>query len=350
MPSPEGAILIPHSHSFFPYNPAHLTSAISIFLNAIIFLSQYCIPCKVLGESHLLGRGKIPYSVNKFAFSRIPHNILGQIPDPKTPFQTFFVLVTILILSQILSTYSVKRKCPGFSLKNSYLDIVALVRVYGLSDLAIMESWGSVEIQQYDFSLLLDKDENIPTGEEVTDAQEDESLFEESKKSGYSKSEVDTLKLIKSAKLDEKPQIIHGEPFTDRKSTFQAHLAHVVTQDQVRQVLEELKQNRKINNATHNVMAYRIFIDDRNSYLHDCDDDGEAMAGSRLLHLLQILDVKNIIVIVTRWYGGILLGPDRFKHYNNCARDIMKVAGLVESSSDLKDSKSKGRFKVCKKH
>ncbi|CAH3155062.1 unnamed protein product [Porites lobata] len=195
-----------------------------------------------------------------------------------------------------------------------------------------------------------DKDENIPTGEEVTDAQEDETLFEESKKSDYSKSEVDTLKLIKSAKLDEKPQIIHGEPFTDRKSTFQAHLAHVVTQDQVRQVLEELKENRKINNATHNVMAYRIFIDDRNSYLHDCDDDGEAMAGSRLLHLLQILNVKNIVVIVTRWYGGILLGPDRFKHYNNCARDIMKVAGLVESSSDLKDSKSKGRFKVCKKH
>lgn len=184
----------------------------------------------------------------------------------------------------------------------------------------------------------------------MADAQEDETLFEESKKSDYSKSEVDTLKLIKSTKLDEKPQIIHGEPFTDRKSTFQAHLAHVVTQDQVRQVLEELKQNRKINNATHNVMAYRIFIDDRNSYLHDCDDDGEAVAGSRLLHLLQILDVKNIVVIVTRWYGGILLGPDRFKHYNNCARDIMKVAGLVESSSDLKDSKSKGKFKVCKKH
>lgn len=195
-----------------------------------------------------------------------------------------------------------------------------------------------------------DKDENIPKGEEMTDAQEDETLFEESKKSDYSKSEVDTLTLIKSAKLDEKPQIIHGEPFTDRKSTFQAHLAYVVTQDQVRQVLEELKQNRKINNATHNVMAYRIFIDDRNSYLHDCDDDGEAMAGSRLLHLLEILDVKNVVVIVTRWYGGILLGPDRFKHYNNCARDIMKVAGLVESSSDLKDSKSKGKFKVCKKH
>ena len=68
-------------------------------------------------------------------------------------------------------------------------------------------------MQQYDFFPLLDEGENMPTGEEVTDGQEDETLFEESKKSDFSKSEVDTLKLIKSAKLDEKPQIIHGHDF-----------------------------------------------------------------------------------------------------------------------------------------
>ena len=42
-----------------------------------------------------------------------------------------------------------------------------------------------------------------------------------------------------------------------------------------------------------------------------CDDDGETHAGGRMLHLLEILDATNVIVIVTRWYGGILLGPDR---------------------------------------
>lgn len=159
----------------------------------------------------------------------------------------------------------------------------------------------------------------------------------------------DSLKIFRNSESGSCPEILHGEPFTDRKSTFQAHLAHVVTSDQVKQVTEELKKNRKINNATHNVMAYRIFCEDRNSFLQDCDDDGEAAAGSRLLHLLQILNIKNIIVVVTRWYGGIHLGPDRFKHYNNCARGLMKVAGLVEISSDLKDSKSKSRFKI-KKH
>lgn len=159
----------------------------------------------------------------------------------------------------------------------------------------------------------------------------------------------DDLQLLWSTKSDSCPEIVHGDPFTDRKSTFQAHLAHVVTPDQVKQVLEELKKSRKINNATHNVMAYRIFCEQRNNFIQDCDDDGEAAAGSRLLHLLQILNVKNIIVIVTRWYGGIHLGPDRFKHYNNCARGLMKDAGLVEISPDLKDSKSKSRFKMIKK-
>lgn len=201
--------------------------------------------------------------------------------------------------------------------------------------------------------LPLGKEENL--GEKVLTAHSDENnevleLVGNSLEA-LTVSEVHTLKLLRSAKSDERPEIIHGEPFTDRKSTFQAHLAHVVSQEQVKQVLEELKENRKINNAAHNVMAYRIFCEDRNSFLQDCDDDGEAMAGSRLLHLLQILGARNIVVIVTRWYGGILLGPDRFKHYNNCARDVMKAAGLVDSRpSELKEPKSKSRFKGGKKH
>lgn len=96
-------------------------------------------------------------------------------------------------------------------------------------------------------------------------------------------------------------------------------------------------------------MAYRIFCKDRNCFLQDCDDDGEAAAGSRLLHLLQILNVRDVVVVVTRWYGGILLGPDRFKHYNNCARNLMKDAGLIDISPQFKESKLKSRFKPGKR-
>lgn len=45
----------------------------------------------------------------------------------------------------------------------------------------------------------------------------------------------------------------------------------------------------------------------------------------------QILDVHNVLVVVSRWYGGILLGPDRFKHINNCARNILVEYNYVHS-------------------
>lgn len=46
----------------------------------------------------------------------------------------------------------------------------------------------------------------------------------------------------------------------------------------------------------------------------------------------QILDVRNVMVVVSRWYGGILLGPDRFKHINNCARNILVEEGYAASA------------------
>ena len=39
------------------------------------------------------------------------------------------------------------------------------------------------------------------------------------------------------------------------------------------------------------------------------------------------MNVENVIVVVSRWYGGIHLGPDRFKHINNCTRQILEENG-----------------------
>lgn len=125
-------------------------------------------------------------------------------------------------------------------------------------------------------------------------------------------------------------EIIHGEAVTDRKSAFQAHVAQVDCIEEVKEVVETLKSNKKIATAAHNIVAYRIVRS--NSVLQDCDDDGETHAGSRLLHLLQILDAKNVVVVVSRWFGGIQLGPDRFKHINNVARDTLDKSGFLPLS------------------
>ncbi|TNN42172.1 Protein IMPACT-B [Liparis tanakae] len=147
---------------------------------------------------------------------------------------------------------------------------------------------------------------------------------------------------------EEAPPIKHGDTITDRRSTFQPHLAAVVTPRQVKLFLGKLNENKKIASATHNVYAYRIYREDQNSFLQDCEDDGETAAGGRLLHLLQILDARNVAVVVSRWYGGVLLGPDRFKHINNCARTILVEEGYAASPEDAnragaKAKRSKGR-------
>ena len=55
----------------------------------------------------------------------------------------------------------------------------------------------------------------------------------------------------------------------------------------------------------------------------DNDDDGEHGAGSRLAHLLEMRNETKVLVVVSRWYGGIHLGPKRFVHISNVARDLL---------------------------
>uniref|UniRef100_A0A3B3UQH9 Impact RWD domain protein n=1 Tax=Poecilia latipinna TaxID=48699 RepID=A0A3B3UQH9_9TELE len=154
---------------------------------------------------------------------------------------------------------------------------------------------------------------------------------------------------LDQANDEEIPPIKHGSPITDRRSTFQPHLAPVVTPRQVKMVLEKLYENKKIASATHNIYAYRIYCEDKHSFLQDCEDDGETAAGGRLLHLLQILDVRDVMVVVSRWYGGILLGPDRFKHINNCARNILMDEGYVASTDEACKSGAKTKRSKSKK-
>lgn len=127
------------------------------------------------------------------------------------------------------------------------------------------------------------------------------------------------------------PEIVSGEPITDRKSTFQAHLARISSPQEANWVLDTLLQDKRIARATHNISAWRIVRQegDRRIVLADNDDDGEEAAGGRLAALLEIKDVSGVIVVVSRWWGGILLGPVRFQHINNCALRLMEQQGIV---------------------
>ncbi|CAI5468769.1 unnamed protein product [Closterium sp. Yama58-4] len=139
--------------------------------------------------------------------------------------------------------------------------------------------------------------------------------------------------------------IVHGVPFTEKRSTFQAHLAPVSSPADVAAVMDVLLANRKIAGATHNIMAYRIVTAGASgsAVIQDNDDDGEAAAGSRLMHLLQIVGAANVVVVVSRWFGGVLLGPDRFRHINNAARSLLVECGYVEQQQQQQKQQHKGK-------
>lgn len=123
---------------------------------------------------------------------------------------------------------------------------------------------------------------------------------------------------------------------TERKSVFLGRVAAVSSPEEARSFLRHfLATDKKAARATHNITAWRIKGPDGMSY-QDCDDDGETAAGGRLLHLMQLMDVWNVMVVVTRWYGGVLLGPDRFRIINSAARDALIVGGFATDGKKTK--------------
>lgn len=122
----------------------------------------------------------------------------------------------------------------------------------------------------------------------------------------------------------QKPILIRtGNPISDRKSKFVAHIARTKSVDAAKYMVEALKNNKKIASATHNMVAYRISDSDTGQAHEYRDDDGERGGGDRILTLLQRMEVINVTVVVTRWYGGVQLGQDRFKHITSCVKSLV---------------------------
>ena len=170
------------------------------------------------------------------------------------------------------------------------------------------------------------------------------------------------------ADLGPEPPWILSDVLTEKKSVFIARAAVVASPAQAKLFLRHLlASDKKVARATHNITAWRIKAasasassssapggggkhsqhqseasakDARAEAVYqDCDSDGETAAGGRLLHLLQLMDVWDVMVVVTRWYGGVLLGPDRFRFINQVARDAVVKGGWVKEDAGGKKKK-----------
>ena len=65
--------------------------------------------------------------------------------------------------------------------------------------------------------------------------------------------------------------------------------------------------------------------------------------------MLELGGWNDVIVVVSRWYGGIHLGPDRFRHINNAARTVLDDGGFVSSKNTGTGVSASGKAKKGKK-
>jgi putative IMPACT (imprinted ancient) family translation regulator len=86
--------------------------------------------------------------------------------------------------------------------------------------------------------------------------------------------------------------------------------------------LTDLKRTKKYAKATHNTWA--VVLSDGGAVKND---DGESGAGAVILKMLERAGLVDHIVVVTRWYGGVHLGGDRFAHVVTSVRAYLAALG-----------------------
>ncbi|GGF63772.1 hypothetical protein GCM10011402_14890 [Paracoccus acridae] len=109
---------------------------------------------------------------------------------------------------------------------------------------------------------------------------------------------------------------------SDRGSRYAVAGGPAATRAEAQALLAELKRNKRFAKATHNSWA-AILADGPVK-----DDDGEAGAGALILQMLERAELRDHVVIVTRWFGGKQLGGDRFRHVADAVRHYLRETGL----------------------
>ena len=124
------------------------------------------------------------------------------------------------------------------------------------------------------------------------------------------------------------------EELVEKKSKFIANIFHVESIEQADEKIKLIK--KKYYDAKHNCIAYRII--EKGQILEKSSDDGEpsGTAGGPMLNILQKQNSCNIVIIVTRYFGGILLGTGGLvRAYSDATQKVIQkseIYHLVEGT------------------
>lgn len=113
-----------------------------------------------------------------------------------------------------------------------------------------------------------------------------------------------------------------------QKSRFIGHLERVESEEEAQQFIQSIRKQHY--NATHNCYAYIIGDKDQ---IQKANDDGEpsGTAGIPMLEVLKKLQLKNVVVVVTRYFGGVKLGAGGLiRAYSSVTSETVQQIGIVK--------------------
>lgn len=116
--------------------------------------------------------------------------------------------------------------------------------------------------------------------------------------------------------------------FKDKGSKFLSFAYPIVTEDEVKPIVQELKKQH--HNARHHCYAYRLGYQGKT---YRANDDGEpsGTAGRPILGQLLSHNITNVLIVVVRYFGGTLLGVSGLINaYKNAANDAIANAQIEE--------------------
>ena len=120
----------------------------------------------------------------------------------------------------------------------------------------------------------------------------------------------------------------------EKKSRFITNIFYVESEQEAEQKIKEIR--KKYFDAKHHCFAYNIY--DENQIISRFSDDGEpsGTAGSPMLNILNAENIKNVVVIVTRYFGGILLGTGGLlRAYTGGLQDAISKTQIVNKDLGL---------------
>ena len=123
--------------------------------------------------------------------------------------------------------------------------------------------------------------------------------------------------------------------FVEKRSRFISHIWRVETEAEARAHIEEMK--KKYYDARHNCWCY--LLKEGNAVRYSDDGEPQGTAGQPMLNVFQREEVTNVCCVVTRYFGGVLLGAGGLtRAYTKGAKDALDAAGISTMEWDKRHS------------